>query len=220
MSTYPSSARQSSSTSHSRSGRGVRPSAHLDGLVVEAQRGSAEALDLLIAELSKQLWAELTTRRRSRRANPSHGSSDLVQDTLIRAREQFEKFERSTFADFKQWARKVLFRRRQEWTRNHLARNAERHKRMIWSVVLARGDGPHANDTALSIEQREELDRAYALYQCLKPNEQCVIHLRLFEGLSYQQIAMLTNSTAEAARKAYDRALDKLRRSYANDDTV
>jgi RNA polymerase sigma factor (sigma-70 family) len=194
-----------------------RRAAALDRLIAQARGGDAQALDQLIEGLSSHLWAELASRRRTNRTGPSHGSSDLVQDTLVRVREQFQKFERDTFADFKQWARTVLYRRRQEWARNHQARNAERHKRMIWNELRARMDGDAIAGDSPS-EQHEESDRAYRLFQALKPHEQFAIDLRLFQGLSYKQIAELTGTTDEAARKAFDRAMSRLRASYQNHD--
>lgn len=205
-------------TSKSESSSGRRAAAAhvgLDRLIAAARAGDDHALDQLIEGLSEQLWAELGSRRRSNRTGPSQGSSDLVQDTLIRVREQFHKFERESFADFKQWARTVLYRRRQEWMRNHQSRNAERHKRMIWNELRARiaVDTEHVAGSSPA-EKQEETNRAYALFQALKPHEQFVIDLRLFQGLSYKQIAELTGMKEDASRQAFNRAMTRLRSNY------
>jgi RNA polymerase sigma factor (sigma-70 family) len=184
----------------------------LDALIVQARSGDGIALDQLIEKLSEQLWSELEARRRSNRTGPVHGSSDLVQDTLMRVRQQFGKFERDTFADFKQWAKTILYRRRQEWIRNHLSRNSDRHKRIIWDVLRARPnyDGT-AGDGTLAPEEREESERAYQRFRTLKPHEQFIIDLRLFQNLAYKQIAAMTQSTEDACRQAYNRALARLK---------
>ncbi|MBX9787806.1 MAG: sigma-70 family RNA polymerase sigma factor [Pirellulales bacterium] len=189
--------------------------AELDALIVQARGGSVAALDELIERLSEHLWAELRGRRGKRNTGASHGSSDLVQDTLVRVREQFDKFERDTFADFKRWARAVLYRRRQEWSRNYHARNDERHKRMIWNELHSRSAAEQGGSQGVSpAEQREELERAFSLFQALKPNEQFIIDLRLLNGLSYKEISAMTGSTEDATRKAYDRAMTRLKASY------
>lgn len=192
--------------------------AELNALIVDARNGSTTALDRLISLLSKNLWDELAVRRR-RAVRASHGSSDLVQDTILRVREKFDRFERDTFADFEQWARSVLYHRRLEWNRNYQAHHAERHKQKIWDTIRLRLGGRHAlADHELAIERREGAERAFALFQSLKPHEQSIIRLRLFEEQSYPQIAEMTGITAEAARKKYDRALDRLKGRFESHD--
>ena len=73
--------------------------------------------------LSAKLWSELDPRRRPHGLGPSTGLSDLIQDTLLRVREKFERFERGSFVDFAQWARAILYRRRQELARKFRMRN-------------------------------------------------------------------------------------------------
>jgi len=190
----------------------------LDALVAEARSGSAQAMGQLLEQLSEHLWAELGSRRRYRKTSPSHGSSDLVQDTLIRVREHFSRFDSESFADFKRWARTLLYRRRQEWTRNHQARNTERHKRMIWNELRTRSEKNGSGENILPVEEREEHEKAYFLFQALKPHEQFVINLRLLNSLSYKEISAMTGSTEDAARMAYDRAVARLRTNYHRHD--
>lgn len=195
--------------------RPSEPAEKLDALIAQARGGSVVALDELIKQLSAHLWAELGGRRGRQNAGASHGSSDLVQDTLVRVREQFHKFDRDTFADFKRWARAVLYRRRQEWTRNHRSRNAERHKRMIWNEIQSRSEsGPCGSTSGAKAEEREEMQRAFAAFRSLRPNEQFIIELRLLNGLSYKEIAAMSDSTEDAVRRAYSRAIARLRACY------
>jgi len=211
---------RSGSTAESSSGsrRQALQERALDDLIARARAGDIKALDRLVEALSDQLWAELSSRRRSNRTGPAHGSSDLVQDTIVRMREQFHKFERETFADLKQWARTVLYRRRQEWARNHHARNAERHKLAIWNELRARintdRNGSERDDPA---EHQEEMTRAFALYEALKEHERFVIELRLFQGLNYREIASLTGTKEDAPRQAFNRAMAKLKTEYQRD---
>jgi RNA polymerase sigma factor (sigma-70 family) len=197
------------------SGRSQAHAAELDRLIAEARAGSAAAPDQLIERLAEQLWDELGNRRKPRGLGPSHGLSDLIQDTLVRVRQKFSKFERHTFADFKQWARAVLHRRRQEWIRNFRARNSKDKKEKIWRAIHGRSGGDtrsrRGDDPA---QRREETNRADAAFARLKPNERFVISLRLLEGLRYKQIADITGWSEEASRKAYDRAVTRLRKLF------
>lgn len=193
----------------------------LNRLIADARAGSTEALDALIEQLSQHLWAELGGGRKPRGLGPSHGLSDLIQDTLVRVREKFGKFERHTFTEFKQWARAVLHRRRQEWIRNYRARNADSQKQKIWLAIRTRvaseSSGRRAGDPA---QRREECERAFAAFGRLKPNERFIINLRLLEGLRYKVIGAMTGWSEEAARKAYDRAIERLKKLYLGHDKL
>lgn len=188
----------------------------LDVMIAAARGGSTQALDQLIEVLAIQLWNDLHARPR-RSAGPSHGSSDLVQDTLIRVREQFAKFERDTFADFKQWARAILYRRHLEWTRNHQSRSAERHQRRLWTLISMRSELSRLSQQEQAVELRESLQIVDRAYQTLKATDQFIIDMRL-DGLSFREIADLTESKVDAVTKAYHRAIARLRKKLGNDE--
>ena len=82
-----------------------RSVADIDRLIIDARSGSAAALNELLEMLSTQLWAEHSRRSKPQDLGPSRGLSDLIQETLVQARANFDRFERDSFADFKQWAR-------------------------------------------------------------------------------------------------------------------
>ena len=202
-----------STTRSSRARKGE--ATELDRLIADARAGSAAALDSLIERLAEHLWAELGSRQKPRGLGPSHGLSDLIQDTLVRVRQKFSKFERETFVEFKQWARAVLHRRRQEWIRNFRARNSAEKKEKIWLAIKSRvASDARARRQDDPAQYREETKRADAAFACLNPNERFIINLRLLEGLRYKQIAEMTGWSEEAARKAYDRAIARLKKLF------
>jgi len=186
----------------------------LDPLIAEARAGSATALDTLIGQLSEHLWTEVGLGRKPRGLGPSRGLSDLVQDTLVRVRQKFGKFERHTFVEFQQWARAVLHRRRQEWIRNYRARNTSEKKEKIWLAIRSRIASDRQRELDDPAERREQTKNAYAAFEHLKPNERFIINLRLLEGLRYKQISAMTGWSEEAARKAYDRAIAHLKKMF------
>jgi RNA polymerase sigma factor (sigma-70 family) len=150
--------------------------------------------------------------------------SDLIQETVIRAREQFDKFDRETFTEFKYWARGILYMRHKHLMRQHRSRFDERTRRKIWLAVAFRKNLPNVERPELALEdkleQREEAARAFAAFQRLKPHEQFIVNLRVVEGLPFAQIAALVNSTEGAVTKACGRALKRLRGLFESHETA
>ena len=187
-----------------------------DWWVAAAKSGSTEALDKLIDLLTKRFFAELGDRN-PRGMSPANTISDLIQETVMRAREKFGVFEKDTFAEFHNWANGILRNKYRHWARNHRGRKSEAKQQAIWRAIQARRnliDDTHlmrAEDDVL--QRREEADRAYQIFERgLKPSDQYIIKLRLFENLRFKQIALLVNSTEDAVTKAYKRALTRLRK--------
>ena len=60
--------------------------------------------------------------------------------------------------------------------------------------------------------------RALAAFQQLNPHEQNVINLRVVERLRFKEIASLARSSEDAVRKAYARAIDRLRSLFETND--
>jgi RNA polymerase sigma-70 factor (ECF subfamily) len=177
-----------------------------------ARQGSAAALDQILSTLAHELERELSTRRRSRRLGPAEGLSDVVQDTLIRVREKFDRFERCTFGDMRQWAGKIMFRREQELARNHRTHNRDDHKRKLLFALQSRAERDRncaRPDEAAA--WRQEAAQAYALLQRMKPHEQYLIRLRVLEGLPFSEIAIAIRKSPDAVRKSYDRSIERLR---------
>lgn len=211
------------SKSRAADGRGAHPRAADDdagerALIDAARRGSAAALDQLIERLADYLWRELGGRPKPRNLGPSHGLSDLVQDTLLRVREKFDQFQRDSFADFKQWARAILFRRRQEWARNYRTRSRDDIRRRLGLALDARLNRHGVRGVQEeALERRQETDRAFAAFERLKIHERNIIRLRVLEGLRFHEIAALTGMSAEGARTAYRRASARLKRLFHAD---
>ncbi|MFO0946951.1 MAG: RNA polymerase sigma factor [Planctomycetota bacterium] len=190
----------------------MRPST-VDPMIAAARAGSTEALDRLIALLSDHLRQAVVSRYDARTLGPSRSLSDLVQDTLLRVREKFPQFQSDTYVELQQWAAAILRHRWQEWRRNRLNRNSDRHRLKIWQVLLGRNEHSQMGEDARAM-QREDAERAHALYKKLRPNEQFIIELRLFSDLSYKEIALVSDWTPNAARMAYDRAIERLKELF------
>ncbi len=146
--------------------------------------------------------------------SPSRSLSDLIQETLVRVRISFNRFERDTVSDLQQWTRTILYRRWQHLVRNYSVRNQELRKERIFLAIRARVvDQADSLQPEEVLEKREEARRIYNIYksQCERM-KQFIIELRLFKGLKYKDIAKVGRITDRGGReKAYARAIDRLR---------
>lgn len=197
---------------------GARPTAHQardEALFVAARQGSADALRELLELLARQLWRQ-TRGRQPRNVGPSTGMSDLVQSTLLRAQERFERFERDTFFDFMRWARRILRNKLLGRVRKHRLRTDHERLARIAEALQARlAQAGWAASSCGEAERREEAERAYRTFQELPVHQRFVIQLRAVDGLKFGEIANMTGSTAEAARMKYRRAMAELRHRLA-----
>jgi RNA polymerase sigma factor (sigma-70 family) len=183
----------------------------LDALVVAAQAGCEKALDLLIEALSASLWDEFRAQRNGFAVSASRGRSDLIQDTLVTAREHFGRFDRLSFTAFRRWARTILRNRRLECARNHRCRNNRPLYEKLWRNICQRVEAaPHRATPDDALEWKQNVARIAELYELLRVDERFIIKLRLFKTLSYPQIAALTGFAPDAIRKSYDRAIARL----------
>lgn len=205
------------------SSTGAMAPSNADRWITEARAGSNDALDKLVAFLTKRYFAELGGRT-LRGMSPANTISDLIQETVLRAREKFPVFDKDTFAEFKRWADGIFRNKYRHWMRNHRDRTAEDKQWTIWRAIHTRRNlpdparRPQGGDDAA--ERREEAARAFQIFEReLKPNEQYIMRLRLFEGLRFKQIAPLVGSTEDAVTKAYKRALARLKLLVEPDGT-
>jgi len=152
--------------------------------------------------------------------SPSRSGSDLIQETVIRAREKFHCFSGHTFAEFKQWARGILYLRRRHWMRNHRDRTNSRKMERIWLAVARKRNLPDESSRPSEdwLERREEAEKAFAAFLRLKPHEQYIVNLRVVDGLAFKQIALIVNSTEGTVARACNRAIKRLGRYFELND--
>jgi RNA polymerase sigma factor (sigma-70 family) len=190
----------------------------LDQLVADARNGSTHAMNILLEALSECLRAEFVDRPKGRYVSPSRGPSDLVQETLIRVRRHFDRFQEGSFGALTGWARSILSNYQLEVTRNTRTRNTpERRERIWYAIQLRAGGNQNVCPPEMALGRSDDVargNRAREAYSRLSVDQQTIIELRLFEGLTYPEISALTRLKPEAARKAFRRALDRLTEQF------
>src|SRR5262249_48940005 len=131
-------------------------------------------------------------------------TSDLVQGTVVEAWRQFSRFRGRTPGQLRAWLRAILI---------HGTLNARRRPGMLplgsgCGAEAATAPGPSPSRAAQDKASREALDAAMAN---LPDRHRTVIHLRIWERLTFAEIGRRMDLSEDAARMLYGRALAGLR---------
>ncbi len=133
-------------------------------------------------------------------------TSDLVQGTFVDAWSQFSKFRGRSPVQLRAWLKAILI---------HASLKARRRPGMpqvgSWRTERApAAPNPSPSQAAQHKSAGEALDAALS---GLAERHRAVIHLRLWDRLSFVEIGARMDLTEDAARMLYGRALAKLRES-------
>lgn len=171
-------------------------------LLARARAGDADALDSLFARHLPRLqrWA---SGRLPRWARDAADTPDLVQDTLLQTLRRLDGFEPQHEGALQAYLRQAVM--------NRIRDEIRRRQRRPASVEV----DPNTPATELSpLEQalgRETVDRYEAAMAGLHDEERALLIGRIELGLSYEELARVTDKpSADAARKATKRALVRL----------
>jgi len=141
------------------------------------------------------------------------GASDVVQETFLQATQDFPRFVGHTEAELKAWLRRIL-----------LNNVLDAHKRFTTQKRAAELEvpidvAPHAgaivcpqprpSSLAYSAEMRVAIERGMAR---LPEDYRRVIELRTFEEMSFEEVGRVLSRSAEAARRLWSRAIQRLMR--------
>ncbi|MFO1005157.1 MAG: sigma-70 family RNA polymerase sigma factor [Planctomycetaceae bacterium] len=140
------------------------------------------------------------------------GASDLVQDTFLNATRDLHHFAGQTPGDFRSWLRSILRRNLLNFRRRYLdtaKREAGREVPFGSSLDAVCPDGkiPSPSRVVMQSELKASLQAAI---QTLPQAYQRIIELRSIRQLPFEDIARQLNSSAEASRKLWCRAVEAL----------
>ena len=142
--------------------------------------------------------------RRGNWSNPAGWSatSDLIQETIVDGWRNFSKFHGRTPGQLRAWLKAILI---------HGSLNAQRRARpaSLESVVLASSTTSPSKAAARN-DSHAALDAALG---SLSERHRSIIHLRIWDQLSFGEIGTKLNISEDAARMLYGRALARLRES-------
>jgi RNA polymerase sigma-70 factor (ECF subfamily) len=195
-------------------------------LIRRARAGDAEALQELLRRYRE--YVRLLIRHRSGgQLQARLDSSDMVQETLLRAAQNIQHFQGSEEAEWRAWLGRIAEREVVHQLRHHLG--AE--KRAVSREQPLPGGPPSSSNGASRLEQwwakpqtspsraAMRKERAVLLANALArlPNDyREVLILRHLEGLDFPAVAERMGRSAGAVRVLWTRALKKLREELAD----
>jgi len=182
-------------------------SVHVDlestfALIARARDGDEQALERLFARHLRPLqrWA---SGRLPKWARDLADTDDLVQDTLLKTFKRIESFEPRRVGALQAYLRNAVLNRLRDELRR---KGREPESTNLEGIELEAADSPL--EAAIG---REQVDAYETALERLKPEDREAIIARVELGYSYQELAvMLEKPSADAARKASERALVRL----------
>jgi len=190
--------------------QGNRPEDEFSRLLERGRSGDPEAVGVLLRDLEKYLlklaeqdWPDELRQRES--------PSELVQQALLRVSRGLSRFDGAP-VQWRAWASKILKNRMIQRRRFHQALRRNPSLEIPLSPLFA---GSSANlpialseSGPLSRLGREELHLTLRqLVNDLPAEDRQILQLRIEQDLSWTQIATEVQSTAEAVRKRFGRAV-------------
>lgn len=202
--------RRSSGTDRSRQAAGQ----DLDRLIESVRGGREEAFGRLFEAFRRHLLLvanqELPPALRGKL-----GASDLVQETAVDARRDFPAFRGSSPEECFAWLRTILRNNVVDAVRRYkLAQKRAAALELSLATPEGRREGrlvemPQGPPDGSAI-RREDAGILTETLLRLSADHQAVLKLRYWEGLSFSEIGMRLGRSAEAARKLWFRAVERL----------
>jgi RNA polymerase sigma-70 factor (ECF subfamily) len=209
------------------SGRRVRES-DVPALLNAAQEGLAEPLGRLL-EVYRNYLTILAATQLDRRMRGRMSPSDLVQETMLAAHRDFEKFRGHSEREFLAWLRQIFI----NCLHHAIDVHVRAKKRDVRCEVSIEDIGAAIDRSALNFAQviadpgpspsasMRRRERAVAIADQLaqlKSEYRDVIVLRNLQGLSFEEIAERMDRKAGAVRMLWLRAIDKFKQIYRTVD--
>ena len=181
-------------------------------LFEQAKHGSAEAVGELI-EACRNYLLLIANQELPGALRAKLGPSDIVQDTAWEAQRDFAMFEGERLEQLLAWLRRILLNNTLNATRRYQCTDKRDVSREISLTAAERGDDPidqclTPRARLAAIEQQERLTQSL---DRLPADMRAAIVLRNRENLSFAEIGLQLDRSAEAARKLWARAVERLR---------
>jgi RNA polymerase sigma-70 factor (ECF subfamily) len=180
-----------------------------------ARHGSKEALGHLL-DAYRQRLLQLADHELDPDLRAKGGASDLVQQSFLEAQQAFDRFHGMTGDEFLAWLSRILLNNVANFTRQYRGQTREvaREVPLVGPLGLAAGrelaaDVPSPSGEAMAREQAEAVERAF---RHLPDDYREVIEFRQRDKLPFEEIGRRLNRSAEAARKLWARAVERLQK--------
>lgn len=188
----------------------------LDALLPAARAGSREAAEELFGIARDHFDCWIRRHPPAHRFYARYVDLDLFQEAALRAWERFSTVEAASVGEFLAWFDVILRHKEAELLRRHFGAKKRDGSREVpldneWQVDIA---ARRPSRDARPIEQASQQDAflaVLAILHQLPAEDQRLIELRFWAGLSYPDIGRQLGLTAAAARSNLRRVVDRLR---------
>lgn len=181
-----------------------------------AREGSAEELGRLL-EACRGYLLLIAERELDPQLRAKGGASDLVQQTLLDACQDFERFAGTSEADVLAWLRRVLLNNLTDFARLYRGtdkRQVDREQGLGANTLSgsepARDLAGAAPTPSQLVIARENAQNVRAALQRLPEEYRQVILLRVEENKPFDEVGRLLNRSENAAQKLFTRAIERL----------
>lgn len=182
--------------------------------LAEAKRGSDVALGKLLAAAHRYLLS-IANQTVSTSLRSKLSPSDLVQETALEAYKDFASFDGQRFDELLAWLRQILLnnsanmnRRFERTLKRQVDREVSLHGRYSNGAEVT-DPGPSPSKCLDAFERQRAIELAL---DRLPPDMRAAVVLRNREHLSFAEIGVQLERSAEAARKLWARAIERLQK--------
>jgi RNA polymerase sigma-70 factor (ECF subfamily) len=182
-----------------------------------ARAGSREALGQAL-EICRGYLLRVANQGLDQDLRAKGGASDLVQETFLEAQRDFGQFQGSSEQELLAWLRLLLLHNVANFTRRYRGTDKRRVDREVGLDGTRSAAGrkarlatetPSPSGQAMAHEQAEKVQQAL---ERLPEDYRRVIVLRNQERKSFEEMGPLMGRSAEATRRLWSRAVERLQR--------
>ncbi|WP_169980356.1 sigma-70 family RNA polymerase sigma factor [Tautonia rosea] len=188
------------------------PDIHFHQLLREARDGSTEAR-WLVVQLFRKMMLTIANEEVNQAIQAREAPSDIVQETIVEAQRDLDRFHGMTESEMRGWLKRVLKRNIQNLHLKYRTIKRDLNRERPIEVKSQMSD-PKMTDPGPSpssvLDRRERLQGIDRAMKTLPKHYQQVIELYYRKGLSFTQIGEIMERTEGAVRQLHARSLHEL----------
>ncbi len=183
-------------------------------LLAAARSGSADAIGTILEDCRNYLLL-IANKDLDPKLRTKTGASDLVQETMFRARKAFDLFHGSEERELLAWLRTILNRRIISLARHWSTQRSDLTKEILLdcpddSELEPSPIASHQPSPSDRIRKEEEAQAVHEALAQLGEIDQQIVKLYIWEDQSFEQIAQAVGLSESACMKRWQRAIEKL----------
>jgi RNA polymerase sigma-70 factor (ECF subfamily) len=203
------------------------PSSHPDddsvnALLAAARAGSEEALAELLEKFRPYLLL-VANQECDPALRPKYAPSDAVQETFLKAHQEFAQFRGETAQKVAAWLKEILLNSNIDASRYYGAAKRDAGRELPLDDDDSRNTlpeklvGPESPPDQLLIAD-EDAERVRAVLEQLPDHYTQVILLHERDGLTFAEIGRRLGRSVDATRMLFNRAMEKFREIWGAND--